>query len=150
MDCENSAQPCFLFLGSSQEQISRSVDERRANLSTMTFEEFQDSLQHDDPPKGPSLGLTGLWWDARGDWTKAHESARQDEGPMGAWVQAYLHRKEGGASNAAFWYQRTGEPASRRSLIGMERDYALAAQVIANHYSAMIQTFRFTTEKRTD
>ena len=48
----------------------------------------------------------GLWWDAKGDWTKAHESAQQDEGPRGAWVHAYLHRKEGDADNAAYWYDR--------------------------------------------
>jgi len=82
----------------------------------MTFEEFRDSLRHDGPPKGLSLGLTALWWDGKGDWTKAHESAQEDEGPAGAWVHAYLHRKEGDASNAAYWYQRTGKSPSRKSL----------------------------------
>jgi len=43
----------------------------------MTFEEFRDSLLHDGPPKGLSLGLTALWWDGKGEWTKAHESAQQ-------------------------------------------------------------------------
>jgi hypothetical protein len=83
----------------------------------VTFEQFQDSLQHDGPPKALSLGLTGLWWDGKGDWTKAHESAQLDEGPAGAWVHAYLHRKEGDASNAAYWYQRAGTSPSRKSLI---------------------------------
>jgi hypothetical protein len=23
------------------------------------------------------------WWDAKGDWTRAHESAQEDEGPEG-------------------------------------------------------------------
>ena len=82
----------------------------------MTFEEFRDSLLHDDPPKGLSLSLTALWWDAKGDWTKAHESAQQDEGPAGAWVHAYLHRKEGDDSNAVYWYQRAGRSPSRKSL----------------------------------
>jgi len=84
----------------------------------MTFEEFRDSLLHDDPPKGLNLGMTALWWDGKGDWTKAHESAQQDDGPAGAWVHAYLHRKEGDASNsnAAYWYQRAGKSASRKSL----------------------------------
>src|SRR5438477_5319464 len=31
------------------------------------------------------FALSGLWWDAKGDWTRAHESAQQDEGPAGAW-----------------------------------------------------------------
>jgi hypothetical protein len=44
-----------------------------------------------------------LWWDAKGDWTRAHESAQQDEGPDGSRVHAYLHRKEGDAGNADYW-----------------------------------------------
>jgi hypothetical protein len=82
----------------------------------MTLEEFRDSLLHDDPPKELNLGITALWWDAKGDWTKAHESAQQDDGPASAWVHAYLHRKEGNTSNAAYWYQRAGKSASRKSL----------------------------------
>jgi hypothetical protein len=38
------------------------------------------------------------------------------EGPAGAWVDAYLHRKEGDSSNAAYWYQRAGQPPQRGSL----------------------------------
>ncbi len=74
----------------------------------MTLDQFCESLQHDAPPAGLDFALTGLWWDAKGDWTKAHESAQQDESPRGAWVHAYLHRKEGDASNAAYWYRRAG------------------------------------------
>jgi len=88
----------------------------RANLSAMTFEDFRDSLEQDDPPGVLSLALVGLWWDGKGDWTKAHESAQQDEGPAGAWVHAYLHRKEGDAANAAYWYQRAGRSPSQKSL----------------------------------
>jgi hypothetical protein len=47
--------------------------------------------------------LLGLWWDAKGDWKRAHESAQQDEGLEGSWVHAYLHRKEGDQGNAAYW-----------------------------------------------
>jgi hypothetical protein len=82
----------------------------------MTLEEFRNSLRHDKPPGGLSLGLTALWWDSKGDWTNAHKSAQLDEGPAGAWVHAYLHRKEGDASNAEYWYQRAGKIPSRKSL----------------------------------
>jgi len=54
-----------------------------------------------------------LWWDAKGDWTKAHEPAQQDERPEGAWVHAYLHRKEGDLSNAGYWYGRAGKSQAR-------------------------------------
>src|SRR5450759_594294 len=55
-----------------------------------------------------------IWWDAKGDWTRAHESAQQDEGPEGSWVHACLHRKEGDQSNAAYWYGRAGKPVCRQ------------------------------------
>lgn len=82
----------------------------------MTLEEFRQTLTTSAPPTGISLALTGLWWDAKGDWKRAHESAQQDEGPAGSWVHAYLHRKEGDKSNAAFWYGRAGKPVGRESL----------------------------------
>lgn len=82
----------------------------------MNSQEFRNSLQRDDPPEELSVALAGLWWDAKGDWTKAHESAQQDEGPEGAWVHAYLHRKEGDPANAAYWYQRAGKSTTRSSL----------------------------------
>jgi len=82
----------------------------------MNFQQFCDSLSQDQPPVGLSLALTGLWWDAKGDWTKAHESAQQDEGPAGAWVHAYLHRKEGDLSNASYWYRHAGRSPARGPL----------------------------------
>jgi hypothetical protein len=82
----------------------------------MTLQEFRDSLLHDEPPRNLSAALAGLWWDAKGDWAKGHDSAGQDEGPAGAWVHAYLHRKEGDASNAAYWYGRAGKVPATTSL----------------------------------
>ncbi len=35
-----------------------------------------------------------------------------DEGVAGAWVHAYLHRKQGDTSNAGYWYERAGKPAA--------------------------------------
>jgi hypothetical protein len=61
----------------------------------MTLNDFRQSLTAADPPAGLTLALAGLWWDAKGDWKRAHESAQKDEGPEGSWVHAYLHRKEG-------------------------------------------------------
>ena len=78
----------------------------------MTLQEFRESLSGKAPPAPENLALTGLWWDAKGDWTRAHESAQQDEASAGAWVHAYLHRKEGDASNARYWYDRAGKRPS--------------------------------------
>ena len=79
------------------------------------MDEFRKSLTETAPPAGLTHALVGLWWDAQGDWKRAHESAQQDEGPDGSWVHAYLHRKEGDRSNAAYWYSRAGKPVCRES-----------------------------------
>jgi hypothetical protein len=60
--------------------------------------------------------LEALWHDARGDWDAAHTVAQEIESPDGAWIHAYLHRKEGDAGNAAYWYKRAGKPVASTSL----------------------------------
>jgi hypothetical protein len=78
----------------------------------MDVDEFRESLNKDAPPVLLSHALQALWWDGKGDWRRAHEAAQKDEGLDGAWVHAYLHRKEGDASNAAYWYRRAGRTAA--------------------------------------
>jgi hypothetical protein len=82
----------------------------------MTLDDFRQSLTADQPPAQFLPALLGLWWDAKGDWKKAHESAQQDEGPEGSWVHAYLHRKEDDQSNAEYWYGRAGKPVCQEPL----------------------------------
>jgi hypothetical protein len=82
----------------------------------MTVDDFRESLTAAEPPPELTLALTGLWWDGKGNWTRAHESAQQDEGTEGSWVHAYLHRKEGDQDNAAYWYRRAGKPVCKDSL----------------------------------
>ncbi|HXJ94361.1 MAG TPA: hypothetical protein VMT20_16055 [Terriglobia bacterium] len=82
----------------------------------MTLREFRDALKRDEPPSHLSLALAALWWDAKGDWKRAHESAQEDEGLAGSWVHAYLHRKEGDSSNSGYWYRRAKKPPARTSL----------------------------------
>ena len=82
----------------------------------MTLDEFRNSLKQDCPPAGLTLALTGLWWDAKGDWKRAHEAAQQDEGREGSWVHAYLHRKEGDQGNAAYWYSQAAKDVCRDAL----------------------------------
>jgi hypothetical protein len=47
----------------------------------MTIDDFRQSLTATEPPAGLTPALAGLWWDDKGDWTRAHESAQQEEGP---------------------------------------------------------------------
>jgi hypothetical protein len=77
----------------------------------MTLEEFRSTLSSSAPPTVSTV-LQALWHDGRGDWDKAHEMANGVEDGTGAWVHAYLHRKEGDLGNAAYWYDRAGEPVA--------------------------------------
>lgn len=79
----------------------------------MTLDEFRKA---EAPPAELSTPLLALWWDARGDWQRAHEAAQAGEDADSAWVHAYLHRKEGDLANAGYWYRRAGKPAARGSL----------------------------------
>jgi hypothetical protein len=74
----------------------------------MDIDAFRATLTSDTPPPDLSLALQTLWWDAKGDWNRAHQCAQQDEGRTGSMVHAYLHRKEGDMSNARGWYSRAG------------------------------------------
>lgn len=45
-----------------------------------------------------------------GRWQAAHEIAQRDESdPTSAWIHAVLHKIEGDASNARYWYRRAGQ-----------------------------------------
>jgi hypothetical protein len=80
--------------------------------SNMNLAEFQSQK---DPPALSAL-LIALWHDAQGDWRKAHELAQDVETPDGAWVHAYLHRKEGDTSNANYWYRQAGKKIPTQTL----------------------------------
>ncbi len=82
----------------------------------MERQTFIDSLSDATPPSGLSLALQALWHDAKGNWDTAHERAQEQEDRTGAWVHAYLHRKEGDADNAAYWYRRAYKPVATSSL----------------------------------
>ncbi len=73
----------------------------------MDLSSFKQSLTKPEPPRGLSLALQALWWDAKSDWNKAHECAQEGEDQDGTRVHAYLHRKEGDESNAGYWYRRS-------------------------------------------
>ena len=75
----------------------------------MDFDSFKGSLALPNPPPGLGLAVQALWWEAKGDWDKAHECAQAQDDLVGARVHAYLHRREGDETNARYWYRRNGE-----------------------------------------
>jgi hypothetical protein len=79
----------------------------------MTLAEFRATLGDASPQAGLSDPLRALWEEARGNWDRAHEIAQEIDDRSGAWIHAYLHRKEGDEGNAAYWYRRAGQPVAR-------------------------------------
>jgi len=75
----------------------------------MDYTEFNSMLVQDLPPKHLSLALQALWYDAKGDWERAHDLAQEKTNEFGDWIHAYLHRKEGDLPNASYWYRRAGK-----------------------------------------
>ena len=68
------------------------------------------------PSPNWSQALQALWYDAKGDWNASHNIAQDLDTPMGNWIHAYLHRKEGDDWNAGYWYRQAGQPFPKCSL----------------------------------
>ena len=82
----------------------------------MQIDEFRALLPLDAPPASLPATLAALWWDAKGDWARAHDLVDSLETPDGMAVHAYLHRKEGQEGNANYWYDRAGRRFHRPDL----------------------------------
>lgn len=82
----------------------------------MNIETFKDTLGQAAAPADLSGPLRALWHQAKGQWDEAHRLVQEDRTEAGAWVHAFLHRVEGDASNAAYWYAIAGRPHCASSL----------------------------------
>ena len=90
----------------------------------MTLADFKRTTSDPNPPASLSRPLLALWHDARGEWNSAHEVAQNIDNATGAWIHAYLHRKEGDLGNAGYWYRRAHKPVCRTSLDAEWEDIA--------------------------
>ena len=95
----------------------------------MDLGEFRKSLSAKAPPAGLSRLLQALWYEAHGDWDRAHKLAQSQKGKVAAVVHAYLHRKEGDLSNADYWYERAGSERPRGLL---EKEWEALVAAILN------------------
>lgn len=95
----------------------------------MTLTEFRATLAGSAAPE-VAPPLRALWHDARGEWDAAHQLAQEVEDTAGAWVHAYLHRKEGDTENAAYRYGRAKQPVATDSL---EHEWDRIAAVLLAH-----------------
>ncbi len=75
----------------------------------MNYDEFILTIENDEMPSNLPLFLQALWYDAKGNWNKAHELIDSLDDKNSCWVHAYLHRKEGDISNADYWYRRANK-----------------------------------------
>jgi hypothetical protein len=82
----------------------------------MNLESFMTSLSSRNPPAELNVYLLSLWYDGKGDWSKAHEIIQGMEDENGSWIHAYLHRKEGDLWNADYWYRKAGRSRPGSSL----------------------------------
>jgi len=78
----------------------------------MTLAEFKRTLNGTTVPRGCGPALAALWWARKGDWDKAHKLVMDEDSRDAAWVHAYLHRLEGDAGNAAYWYRQARKPVA--------------------------------------
>ena len=81
---------------------------RKFGRTKTNIVEFNASIAEKASRVNLPAPLATLWWDAKGDCAKAHSLLDELETVDGLTVRAYLHRKQGAASNADYWYQRTG------------------------------------------
>ncbi len=85
--------------------------------SIHSIQEFYKLVEHlEAPPTSWKEEEASLWYDAKGNWDKAHELVDSLNTPSATWIHAYLHRKEGDQWNAEYWYRQARKPVPDKSL----------------------------------
>jgi len=95
----------------------------------MNILSFKESLSGNEPPQNTSVYLKALWYEAKGDWDKAHKLIQDVKDKNASWIHAYLHRKEGDITNADYWYSRAGKG---RPVVSLEKEWEEIADALIN------------------
>lgn len=90
----------------------------------MTVDEFKSTLKDSQPNSSWDVSIQALWYDAKGEWKKAHDLIDHLNDKVSAHIHAYLHRVEGDLWNARYWYNRAKQPEFIGSL-EEEREHLL-------------------------
>jgi hypothetical protein len=95
----------------------------------MTYDEFILTIENDEvPAPGLPLHIQALWWDAKGNWDKAHSLIDALNDINSCLVHAYLHRKEGDIWNADYWYRRA---QAKRPAVSLQEEWkTITAELI--------------------
>lgn len=99
----------------------------------MNLEEFTISLKEEAPPAGLSPELEALWYEAKGDWYKAHQTVMYNDTKNAAWVHAYLHRKEGNMTNAKAHYKTARKAIPK---ITLDNEFDIITETLLKKTSA--------------
>ena len=82
----------------------------------MNYSNFIESLTKSQAPENLSIYLQALWWEAKGNWDKAHSLVEHEHSGNGAWIHGYLHRVEGDEWNAGYWYRKASKSFPQSTL----------------------------------
>ena len=93
----------------------------------MTIATFNESLSKNKLPQTGSVYLDSLWYAGIGDWNKAHTLIQDVDDATASWIHAYLHRKEGDAGNADYWYRRAGK---KRPSVSLKEEWETIVTVL--------------------
>ena len=93
----------------------------------MNLSVFKESLSSGAPSDLLSVYAKALWYDAKGDWKKAHSLVDSLNDKNASWVHAYLHREEGDISNADYWYYKAGK---KRPQISFQEEWEQIAEAL--------------------
>lgn len=96
----------------------------------MDFEKFRNSLSLASPPLQLSDHLKALWYDAKDDWEQSHNIIQDINDSNAAWIHAYLHRKEGDAGNADYWYNKAGK---KRPSVSLQQEWENIVAALIHH-----------------
>jgi hypothetical protein len=93
----------------------------------MELTTFKQTLSANNPPANTSIYAQALWYDAKGNWDKAHQLIQDLSDKNAAWIHAYLHRKEGDIWNADYWYNRAGR---KRPSVSLDEEWEQIARAM--------------------
>ncbi len=89
--------------------VAAIIEQHLTPRSSIDLKTFKASLDGDAPPAGLGRALQALWYQAKGDWKRAHRLAQAKDDKNSAWVHGYLHQVEGDNANAGYWYRCAGK-----------------------------------------
>ena len=100
---------------------------------SMTLAAFCDMLSDIAPPEDVPSACRALWYAGRGNWDAAHALVQDGASLEDCEVHGYLHRREGDAANAAYWYRQAGRPVASGPL---EAEWQAMAQRMLSRSSS--------------